>query len=358
MNLLVEAAGAVAGAASALVPGGPAAAGAEAEAPVELPDWTPASIREMDPDLRTRCETMPIATDECMPYIVGEDLRATSAYIDSHPLPMEQYETNLTTLSPEAMEAKYRDHEVQVRTGGETRPMTIMNPYRAKGYRARIAEGTSFAEPAGLTEEERPMYQANLDLLKAIAPESVVADKKFATAILESLWECSTSNDLGNNPKCLPAKMLGELRMYDLYSNEAAAAKLKKEALEHAKMDFVVDVLNKVKKGLVRAASADDGVAAPAAPTPVGTAVGVGPSSVPVGGAPVHGESTLGRSAALAAAGADADADIVGPGARFGLGAAARRHIIPRAPAGLGAPATEYLLPTFGIGMLLPVGGR
>jgi Tfp pilus assembly protein FimV len=51
---------------------------------------------------------------------------------------------------------------------------------------------------------------------------------------LESLWFCGTSADVASDPRCFPARALGELREYQATKTQTQRAALAKKTLEHS----------------------------------------------------------------------------------------------------------------------------
>lgn len=143
---------------------------------------------------------------------------------------------------------KYPDRTVKVRNPktGMIEEFPVSNPYRASRYRERIiAAGgeASFANPSataiGISEEEHPeeaaMWQQNAVLLNKVAPREMIADNKMAVSLLESLWFCGTSADVASDPRCFPARALGELREYQATKTQALRSALAKKALEDSR---------------------------------------------------------------------------------------------------------------------------
>jgi hypothetical protein len=240
---------------------------------------------------------MPIQTDECAQYELDKDIRAVHSFIERHQLKnedprMKDYikDRDSGKFSPADLAAKYPDHDVYVRTeGGRPVKMKVTNPYRAYSYRYPLEGSASFAEPAGISEADKPLHKQNIDLLKAIAPASVIADKRFATAILESLWRCSASQDLAGKPACFPARVLGELRLFQKYHDQASRKQLADDVRVFSEWGMVSDIMRQMIRGVVPPVRADAAQArkeaAEEAAATVSAAAGARVSGEPVAGA-------------------------------------------------------------------------
>lgn len=217
---------------------------------------------------------MPIVTGDCVEYELQKDIAGLKDYITDHALAaddpkLQQYHLNVGAKSADELAAKYPNAEVLVREGTEVKRMKVTNPYRARHY--RYEEGAlTFATPAGdadtiLTDpSERAAFQQNTEILAAIAPPEVIADKRFATAILESLWHCSSSQDLQNNPKCFPLRVLGELRLHELYSGQKVPEHVAEAMLNKTDLDLVLDIARQIATGVVPPQRPSAGAAATA----------------------------------------------------------------------------------------------
>jgi ADP-ribose pyrophosphatase YjhB (NUDIX family) len=110
-------------------------------------------------------------------------------------------------------------HVVRSMKPGDDYPeetFSIPNPVHALSYRED--EGTNFANPSGTPSKYDPsgaMMAMNTGVLKAIAYPEMIADKHMAISILESLWHCAGDVSLSNDPRCFPARVLGQLREYE-----------------------------------------------------------------------------------------------------------------------------------------------
>jgi 8-oxo-dGTP pyrophosphatase MutT (NUDIX family) len=104
--------------------------------------------------------------------------------------------------------------------GPRAKKLLVRNPYVAHAER----KGVSFANPMGTVS---PGLQANIDLLKAVAPAEFIADKRASKLLLEQLWFCAKNP---NGPACFAEDILEQLREYKAGKEQgdgrAAAAQL------------------------------------------------------------------------------------------------------------------------------------
>lgn len=137
---------------------------------------------------------------------------------------------------------RYPDRTVKVHNP-ETNAIdeyTVSNPYRARRYRHQLVDvPASFGNPAGEAPaalaqhpEDEEMWRQNALLLNQIAPPEMIADSRMAVALLESLWFCGSSADLASDPRCFPARALGELREYKTMQTQVQRAALAKRVLD------------------------------------------------------------------------------------------------------------------------------
>jgi hypothetical protein len=223
----------------------------------------------------------------------------------------------------EEIKKRYPDRNVLIRDASDTiHRFLITNPYRATSYRRKPT--FTFGDPAGLNPQQSMMAQQNLDVLMEIAPEEMIADTKFATALLESLWYCGAGHDIGGDPRCFPARVLGELREYKMFKDEKARASFAARARQYSEWNFIKGVLKKVRGQLKG--------------TDVGGPVRVSgvPSNIPSVGQnlSVAAASSVGAIAARsAAAGVEAPVEVpVAPAAAAenkNVGPIARRRLRP-----------------------------
>jgi hypothetical protein len=151
---------------------------------------------------------------------------------------------------------KYADRTIQIHNPetGHIEGYTVSNPYRAKSYRDRMlgaaAGAASFSNPTGAVPdvvqhdasggdhpENVEMWQHNALLLNKIAPPEMIADTKTAVALLESLWFCGSSANLASDPRCFPARALGELREYQKTKSQQQYAALAKKSMNMSSWD-------------------------------------------------------------------------------------------------------------------------
>jgi hypothetical protein len=178
------------------------------------------------------------------------------------------------------LSTRYPDRDVLIRdASGTIHKYHVSNPFRAASYRKRPT--FTFGNPAGLNPLQSVMVQQNLDVLNEIAPEEMIADTKFATALLESLWYCGSGHDIGGDPRCFPARVLGELREYKMFKDEKARAALAARARQYSEWNFIKGVLKKVR-GQLRGTDVVGPVRVSGVPTTVPSA-GPNLSARPVG---------------------------------------------------------------------------
>jgi 8-oxo-dGTP pyrophosphatase MutT (NUDIX family) len=260
---------------------------------------------------------------------------------------------------------------------------TIPNPVHALSYRED--EGTTFAKPTGAPSKYDPsgaMLAMNTDVLEAVAYPEMIADKHMAISILESLWYCAGDVSLSNEPRCFPARILGQLREY-----EAARVQLDQQqrAQEYMKMRTawpeIKRIIRAMKNALVGAqvVSFSDALAekidiVPEVSTPVGSSVpgaasqqqqqpphthGVSVSASVIERSPaaITAATTAATTAAITAATTAATPDRTsdaskslnqsGPGSRPRAMGSMARGVAVVVPRGIGAPfGFQSLLPT------------
>lgn len=245
---------------------------------------------------------------------------------------------------------------------------TIPNPVHALSYRED--EGTNFANPSGTPSKYDPsgaMMSMNTDVLEAIAYPEMIADKHMAISILESLWYCAGDVSLSNEPRCFPARVLGQLREYE-------AARIQMDQQQRAR-DYMATrtawpeikrIIRAMKNALVGAqvvsfskALEDKMVVAPAVSKPTSvlaaSVVGAAEDTTPTPTPPPIQQSLVGaRAGSISAASTAAGA---GPSVLTGVSQPAKRPsamgamargvaVVVPIPRGIGTPfGFEGLLP-------------
>jgi 8-oxo-dGTP pyrophosphatase MutT (NUDIX family) len=115
------------------------------------------------------------------------------------------------------MSGRYGDREVLIHRPGtlDIDYMRVRNPYVALKDRE-----------AWIETDDATMNPQNAAVLKAVAPQQMLVDKKMAVALLESLYFCGDKPSLSDDPRCFPARVLGELREYNagVHAEKGAAA--------------------------------------------------------------------------------------------------------------------------------------
>jgi hypothetical protein len=161
--------------------------------------------------------------DDCIDNYVFRDIKAADTYIQNALARIEgdpkMKEFNDLTAKAAAetdiakkaeIEAKlvryYTDATIKVRyKDGTVETLPVLNPYRNKQVRY-----DDFSE----------LPKANLDILDRIVPAEMRTDRRFTTALLESLWHCGTRGNIGDDVRCTPAAILGELREWQTLNKE------------------------------------------------------------------------------------------------------------------------------------------
>jgi hypothetical protein len=146
---------------------------------------------------------------------------------------------------------KYKDRTVRIhnRITDRIEELPITNPYRASAYRQQMidapAGSATFQNPAGNPPavvvgpsgehpERETMWRQNAVILNKIAPPEILTDNRMSVAILESLWFCGSSIDLASDPRCFPARALGELREFQETNTQEKRAALARRALQNS----------------------------------------------------------------------------------------------------------------------------
>lgn len=204
-----------------------------------MPTW--ASNYITDTEITQECKAAKFADVTCAPRFVGDRATGLADMVNKGQLPQAHaadlaayraLRDRIATLTESGenpdeleklqlkMKRDYPDAERVVfdpaGPGPKTRVMRIPNPYRAREYREAV---TSFANPA---PADNPDLQANVDVLRAVASPSIIADKKAATLLLESLWFCAQNP---NGPGCYPEDVLQQFREYKDGKTQAKDAK-------------------------------------------------------------------------------------------------------------------------------------
>ncbi len=136
------------------------------------------------------------------------------------------------------LKSGYPDVAIHIRnaTDGMIHEFTVPNPYRALAYREDRRNPVNFANPKGYGGSAKDlsgnMYSQNIKLLEALAPPSLIADSAMAIALLESLWFCGSNPTVSNDPRCYPARILGELREWQANKDQTARGRHAKEVID------------------------------------------------------------------------------------------------------------------------------
>jgi hypothetical protein len=192
--------------------------------PSRFPAWVPSSYFTPS-EVNQICDPGAlIKTPDCLARYVMNDImiadEAKGYRLAKNPdSTLSDYKANVEAYEKETVPDKkgklldkiknrYTDRQVFVELpSGNVQPYLVPNPYTSLADREKPE--TSFANP-GATGP----IGANSKVLAALAPPEMIADNAYAISLLESLWFCGTNPTLSNDPRCFPAKVLGELREY------------------------------------------------------------------------------------------------------------------------------------------------
>ncbi len=287
--------------------------------PSELPAWVPPSYFSLE-DVPKECTGSFIGPD-CLGKAVLRDIMAAEQFKNSLRLrknpdsalrTYNQKAEELKTLqglrTPSAEQATRRDElERELATGyadrlvhirgadNEIHTFTVPNPYRALAYREDRRKPVNFAKPAeyegGDNDPDGRMYAANTLLLNELAPAEMIADSAMATSLLESLWFCGSNPTLSTDPRCYPAKVLGELREWNANKKQSEIGRKAADALKDTSWSVTKQIMvaleNAAAGGTVfpfidmKAGAPAPAVAAPPTVTPPPSPAGGSPPASP-----------------------------------------------------------------------------
>lgn len=260
------------------------------------------------------CETSDFTTHDCLGKAVERDVLAANDFKNKRRLKFREGEparkkyealvarqAELKGKAPEAMTdsdraelesvsrqlAAYGPEQILIQgaPGEEPTVYDVPNPYVALRYRENPAVHVDFWDPNGttgkesLSEEDMSRLSANSKVLRALAPREMIADHAAAVALLEALWYCGSNPTVSDDPRCFPARILGELREFHEAKLQAAQAGLAK----HMLADKSWPVLRTMSRALRNALAGAEIVmpSIPAAPTPI-PAPAAAPAPAPV----------------------------------------------------------------------------
>ena len=205
----------------------------------ELPVWSTKTGADGQPlfnpkNVTPLCKQSKVMTADCLPKVVRDDIYTASEFADENRLvkriddpylieyqrlvKAREEETDIMKKFQIAMQLyyKYPNRSVYIRNPVDNtiHSRVVPNPYKALSYREDGA--TTFESPNGGSrfDEGGIMKQQNIQLLKELVPSQIVANKAMSIAILESLWYCGQNPTISDDPRCFPARLLGELREY------------------------------------------------------------------------------------------------------------------------------------------------
>jgi hypothetical protein len=225
----------------------PAATAPRPARTTNLPEWAKQHITEANAATDVKGVASAVISDVlAMQDYRGIDADPAYASYKADPKTRQVDSSNGNPAVWDELSTRYPDRDVLIRdASGSIHTYRVSNPFRAASYRHKPT--FTFGNPAGLNPLQSVMVQQNLDVLKEIAPEEMIADTKFATALLESLWYCGSGHDIGGDPRCFPARVLGELREYKMFKDEKARAALAARARQYSEWNFIKGVLKKVR---------------------------------------------------------------------------------------------------------------
>jgi ADP-ribose pyrophosphatase YjhB (NUDIX family) len=245
----------------------------------DMPPWVPPGYFDRDEDIPAGCTGRMIGPD-CVGKAVLHDIMVADQYakhlrlrkrpdstLETYTKLAQELDSLKDLETPTTEEAarrdkltlmldrQFKDEEILIRDPetAMVKPYMVPNPYRALAYREDRRNPVDYTNPDFKPDPKKDpdasMFKRNAEILRQLAPEEMIADSVMATALLESLWFCGANPTLSDDPRCYPAKILGELREWEANkrqdrSNEAAVLALK---------DTSWDVIKQVLRGLQNA---------------------------------------------------------------------------------------------------------
>ena len=272
---------------NALLGSAPALKGSAPDAD-HVPAWVPKKYFSED-DYRKAtqtCGSVSFVTQDCLERAILEDIFRGKDYVENRRLAkrvdpaMIRYnelaakkaaleaapEQTLETMKglesvKSKLSAEYYDEQVIIRNPKDNKAKVykVPNPYVALAYREKDTAGpVNFANPATLANPNLDpggkMLAANTELLNALAPTEMIADHAMAVALLESLWFCGRNPTLSNDPRCFPARLLGELREWNASKEQLARKEAVADVLGSSTwpgMKVILDSFMRVTRGTV-----------------------------------------------------------------------------------------------------------
>jgi hypothetical protein len=235
-----------------------------------MPKW---SAGLFDPkDIKPACKDSTFVTSDCLAKTVRTDIFTAAEMSESGRLSKRDDDPELLeyqrlvklfnelkgSSAPDAVKLSevtmklhhgYPDRRVYIRDPATQKihKRTVPNPYKALSYRED--EVTNFRNPNGVSaaDTDGVMLKRNIQLLKELVPAQIIADKAMSIAILESLWFCGQNPTISNDPRCFPARLLGELREYAADKLQVTQSVEAKAVLENSEWPMLKLILADLK---------------------------------------------------------------------------------------------------------------
>jgi len=194
----------------------------------DLPQWSAGLFNSNN--IKPACKGSTIVTRDCIAKTVRADIFAADEFSKDGRLATREADAELIEYQrlvkelagPNSIAAalklhyRYPDRSVYIRdpVTKQIHKRVVPNPYKALSYREDTV--TNFRHPNGVSAADKDgvMLKRNIQLLQDLVPPQLIADKAMAISILESLWFCGQNPTISNDPRCFPARLLGELREY------------------------------------------------------------------------------------------------------------------------------------------------
>ena len=163
-------------------------------------------------------------------------------------------------MTPEKMAAAYPDNTIYI----DGSSYIVRNPYATLGERLSQDLSSGFF----MRGDVNGGLGLNAQVLQAYASPGIfkefLTDNRRAIAVLEALWHCGRSGGHDGSPQCYPARVIEEIREYNLLKEQTKAQQLAEEALKLGGWKRVSGYLSKALAMLPKSF----GRAAPPAPAP------------------------------------------------------------------------------------------
>jgi hypothetical protein len=230
------------------------------------------------------CRARTIPTAHCAEAQIARDISATDAWINqgtSGNTGFAKYAQRYKeyTDAPagrqeqkakeDAIRKGYRSRKVKVE--GVSGEFTIANPYLARGVREAWVRDD-------LDVSGHPIIQENLRFARTVAPARVIDNKRLTMALLESMWHCGGQASLSDDPRCLPMRLLGEVREQEKVVAEEAKGEVP-TAIAASWAGAGRQAIGRVAAALMPAATATAAAATPATPATAAAATPATPAA-------------------------------------------------------------------------------